>query len=119
MLRRDIACRDWPIIRIKTLTISNLSKHTEDTLTTKNIARPNYLDWYTPFELCMLPFSREEIEKRFGLGFYTYIEDGLGEFCVCDVEITGRPYLLASPPDSSGMSMDNYEDNKILVLMSC
>ncbi len=83
----------------------------------KQLDALNWGDLDTPIELCILPFKRVEMEIRFGIHFYTYLEKGLGEFCISEVEISGMQFILASPADSTGLT--EYKLDAIVVFMSC
>ena len=70
-------------------------------------------------ELCVLPMMREDLESRFGIEFYKFSTDGIGEFCVSEVEIQGSNFFLISLKDSSRATLEEFNYDNILVCMGC
>ena len=70
-------------------------------------------------ELCVLPMMREDLESKFGIEFYNFTTDGIGEFCVSEVEIKGSNFFLVSLKDSSRNTLEKFNYDNVLVLMGC
>jgi hypothetical protein len=55
------------------------------------------VSWVEPgylFQICQLPFSVQEIEEKFNLSFFDYIEDGLGVCFGAFIKIENQKYFL-------------------------
>ena len=59
-----------------------------------------------PVYLCVIPFTRKELEKKFGLTFFEYNEEGLGELCACVVKINKILFWLGAPVGNESLYLN-------------